>query len=111
MLAEIVLTHFDKVVTIGEEPTRYQPALALAAPTLNGVALGNGHESGSNGGSWPDNGEGWDDFGAGGGFDSIAGGGEENPFAMRYPAAAQRRFGAGPLPVSAAAVPCQYGQC
>ena len=115
LLAEIVLTHFDKVVTIGDDPQRYQPVLALAAPTLNGIALehgaenGNGHENGvaengvaengvaENGllkshvkGSWPPSSDGWDDFGAGSGsLDSFYGGSysgaEESPFRNDIP--------------------------
>ena len=96
----LVQTHFDKVVTIGEDPQRYQPALTLAAPTLNGMALengtggGNGHENGvsENGqanGSWPPASDGWDDFGAGSGLDSFYGGSysgaEESPFRNDIP--------------------------
>ena len=96
LLAEIVQTHFDKVVTIGEDPQRYQPALTLAAPTLNGMALengtgsSNGHDNGvsENGranGSWPPASDGWDDFGAGSGLDSFYGGAEESPFRNDIP--------------------------
>lgn len=51
LLAEIVLTHFDKVISIGDEPQRYQTPLLAATPTLNGVALtpGDGWDDGVNG--------------------------------------------------------------
>ena len=92
LLAEIVQTHFDKVVTIGEDPDRYQPALTLAAPTLNGMALENGsghdnggHESGRMNGSSLDIVGGWDEIGSGNGFDPFYSGGEESPFRNDIP--------------------------
>ena len=91
LLAEIVQTHFDKVVTIGEDPDRYQPALTLAAPTLNGMALendgghDNGHEIGHMNGSSLDIVGGWDDTGSGNGFDPFYSGGEESPFRNDIP--------------------------
>ena len=105
LLAEIVQTHFDKVVTIGEDPQRYQPPLTLAAPTLNGMALENGTggngtgngagheddvaENGRANGSWSATSDGWDDLGAGSGFDPFSGGShngvEESPFRNDIP--------------------------
>ena len=100
LLAEIVQTHFDKVVTIGDDPQRYQPPLTLAAPTLNGMALEHGAENGAtreNGmseigqanGSWPPASDGWDDFSAGSGLDPFYGGSyngaEESPFRNDIP--------------------------
>ena len=39
LLAELVQTHFDKVVSIGEEPQRFQTPLFAGAPTMNGLVL------------------------------------------------------------------------
>ena len=41
LLAETVQTHFDKIVGLDETPQRQTP-LFVAAPTVNGMALGNG---------------------------------------------------------------------
>lgn len=37
LLADIVQTHIDKIVTIADDPNRYQPELLNAAPTINGM--------------------------------------------------------------------------
>jgi hypothetical protein len=119
LLAELVLTHFDKVVAIGEEPARYQPALALAAPTLNGVAApafndvasenGRGHNgSGRNsdevgGESWSAGSEGWDDFSAGSGSYAPFYSGEESPFRNDIPEWLDDGSRPAPLQVSAPA--------
>jgi DNA polymerase-3 subunit alpha len=113
LLAEVVETHFNKVVTVGEEPERYQPAMPFAAPTLNGMAYDhafeNGHENGfSNGhdsvgsgndaigvtgvdgsveklkGRGFDNVDGWDDLGSSE-YDGSFYGGEESPFRNDFP--------------------------
>ena len=55
LLAESIQTHFEKIVSIADEPTRYQPALVPLAPTINGVAFhagasGEADEAGEEGG-------------------------------------------------------------
>ena len=100
LLAEIVLTHFDKVVLIGEDPQQLQPSLVVAAPTLNGLVVDNGGgRKAVSGATEPLNGGGWDDFGADshGGFEPSFAGGEENPFYNDMPE--WMNDGSAPLPL------------
>ncbi|MBK8047775.1 MAG: DNA polymerase III subunit alpha [Anaerolineales bacterium] len=39
LLAEVVQTHYEKVLSVGEEPNRLQAPLLNGAPTVNGVTL------------------------------------------------------------------------
>ena len=45
LLADIVQTHVDQIVGVGDEPPRYQTPLFAGAPTINGLAM---HDSGDN---------------------------------------------------------------
>ncbi len=38
LLADSLQTHFDKILSVADDPQRYQPPLLAGAPTINGVA-------------------------------------------------------------------------
>ena len=72
LLAELIQTHFDKVVSIGEEPQRYQTPLFAGGPTMNGMTLQHDSET-------------WEDGAAGDVYDGASIVGEENPFHNEAP--------------------------
>ena len=73
LLADVVNTHFDKIVSVSEEPQRLMTPLFASVPTINGLALGGDQEAWDDGPSSM----GADDYG------DIAPG--ENPFRNELP--------------------------
>ncbi len=92
LLADVVNTHFDKIISVGEEPQRLMTPLFASAPTINGVALSGDQES-------------WDDGPPGLGFDDngdLTPG--ENPFRNELPDWLRSEAAPPPLPVATPAV-------
>ena len=92
LLADVVNTHFDKIISVGEEPQRLMTPLFASAPTINGVALSGDQES-------------WDDGPPGLGFDDNGDlSPDENPFRNELPDWLRSEAAPPPLPVATPAV-------